>query len=195
MSPDEIPGLLKTISLADPRILPPDPDELRGKTAMWAAVLADVPREYALRAAQEHYRRSPYPILPSDIVAAYKADAAARLGRHVEQAPPVDPVDEVAYRRALRDGRIAVAHGTQPPAPVPAIAAATPADRPYMPDWVRAQLGIRPRPPELSVPCPKDGCRARPGTACITPTGRTRTVAHQARRDAHAHAEAGQASA
>jgi hypothetical protein len=57
-------------------------------------------------------------------------------------------------------------------------------DQPYMPADFREAVGMEARPPELRVPCPKDGCRALARQPCKTPHGRRRTQAHQARIDA-----------
>lgn len=57
-------------------------------------------------------------------------------------------------------------------------------DEPYMPAGFRETAGMEARGPELSVPCPKDGCRAPARQPCKTPHGRRRTEPHAARRDA-----------
>lgn len=111
----DVPALLKQISYADPRVLRDDPEEQRGQIAMWASVLRDVPYDYALDAVGQHYANSPYPVLPSDISARWRATVRQRLAKHVDPAPPVDPVDEVAYRRSLRETRGAVARGETAP--------------------------------------------------------------------------------
>lgn len=116
MTPEEIPQLLQQLSYADPRILPDDPDERRGKVAMWAAVLADVPYDFAMRTAVAHYRKSPFPIAPSEIAAPWVVESRARLGRHTDPTPQADPDDEAAYRAELLGTRRAVAGGRQEPA-------------------------------------------------------------------------------
>lgn len=111
----DVPMLLKQISLADPRILRDDPAEQRGQVAMWASVLRDVPPEFALDAVGLHYADSPFTVLPSDIATRWKAEVRRRMAKHTDPTPAVDPNDEIAYRRAIRDGRTAVAQGvTQP---------------------------------------------------------------------------------
>lgn len=66
-------------------------------------------------------------------------------------------------------------------------------ERPYMPERFREQVGLRPRPAELSVPCPPvdGGCGARERQACITPRGKRRATVHTARQRALAAAQEG----
>lgn len=123
MTPDEIPQLIKQISYADPRIMAADPAELMGMAALWAVALADVPLDFALQAVGQHYEKSPFTIKPSDIAIRWRATARQRLEAAIDPLPVADPDDEVAYRRQLRAGRIAVAQGTPLP---PTVRALTP---------------------------------------------------------------------
>lgn len=123
MTPDEVPDFLNQISIADPRILPTDPKELMGMAALWAVALADVPVDYALQFVADHYASSPFTIKPSDIAVRWRATARKRLEAAIDPLPVADPTDEVAYRRQLRAGRIAVAQGTPLP---PTVRALTP---------------------------------------------------------------------
>ncbi|MFF9554556.1 hypothetical protein ACF1DY_01810 [Streptomyces albus] len=128
MKPEEIPTLLKRISYADPRVLPDDPDERRGKVAMWAGVLRDVPADFALHAAQDHYARSPYPVVPSDIAQRWRRLTGDRLGRHAGTFEPtahpgLDPDDHAGYLAALRRERETVRRGGTEPRAWPALVA------------------------------------------------------------------------
>jgi hypothetical protein len=209
MNPDQIPDLIKTISLADSRIMPTDPDELIGMAALWATVLADVPEQFARDTVGRHYAHSPYPIKPADIAACWRTAVRARMASHAELPPDADPDDELAYRRALRDGRAAVATGAQPPRTVRELTAGTPAaieqatagigrpvpaqrTSPYVPDDVRAELtaavpGFGRRyadHPELAICCPRPQCRALERRPCRTPSGRPLSESHDSRRRA-----------
>lgn len=116
MTPDQIPQLITNISLADPRIMPSDTSEILAMAALWAAILKDVPPEYAMNAVGEHYAKSPFTIKPSDIATRWNSEVRRRMERHTDPTPNVDPDNELAYRRALRDGRTAVAQGAVAPA-------------------------------------------------------------------------------
>ncbi|MES9587793.1 hypothetical protein ABWK57_02665 [Streptomyces sp. NPDC094045] len=197
MTPDQISQLLKQVSYADPRILPEDPKEVAGLAALWASVLVDVPSQFAMQAVGAHYAKSPYPIKPSDISTQWQAIVRDRMRRDVDPAPPVDPDNEAAYRRALATHRRAVATGQQPPVEHKALTsgpAAAEADRrrasigKYIPIAVDDALAAyRPqraarlavlregRPDALAVPCPVETCRAAIGAACTRPgKGQTR---------------------
>ena len=188
MTPDEIPGLLKQLSYADPRVLPTDRGEIVGKVAMWAGILcneADVPFDFAVRAAQQHYATSEWPVTPAAIATAWRAHRRNAVQRDAERAAPaVDPDDEMAYRRALRDRRQDVANGQQPPAAIRALTAGIGRRIPAQPPAdLRARAGLRARPPELAVPCPH--CHAAAGDRCTAPSGRELHTAHPSRRDTH----------
>jgi hypothetical protein len=191
VNPAEIPQLIAQIGLADPRIQRQDAAERRGMIAMWAAILAEVPYEYALAAAQDHYKTSRYPILPADIATRWAANVRDRLSRHTDPTP-AEADDDLAYRRQLAATRRAVALGQIPPAPHQAAlghpqraltAAVGTIGRSGPPPEVRAAVRRR-RPPAMSEPCPK--CRARSGAQCTSGRGRTLGHLHPSRVDAHA---------
>ncbi|MFJ6440236.1 hypothetical protein [Streptomyces sp. NPDC091649] len=127
MTPDQIPQLLKQVSYADPRVLPDDPKEVAALAALWAAVLTDVPAEFAMQAVGAHYAKSPFPIKPSDISTRWQAVVSDRMGRHTgtfepNQHPGLDPDDIKGYQQALRAERDAVRTGQRAPTPSRAIA-------------------------------------------------------------------------
>jgi hypothetical protein len=197
MNLQEVPELLKQISYADPRILREDPAEQRGQVAMWASVLKDVPLQFAMDAIGEHYAQSPFPVLPADIAAKWKAETRRRLERHIEQPPHADPEDELAYRRQLHAQRKDVATGRARIHDVKELTdgfAKMPEhrERPYLPDHIRRQFadaltGWGERKflhPEMAVDCPY--CKARVGKPCRTPTRhRELQDTHPSRKDAY----------
>lgn len=197
MNLQDVPELLKQISYADPRVLREDPAEQRGQVAMWATVLKDVPLQFALDAVGQHYATSPFPVLPADIAAKWKAETRRRLERHIETPPGVDPEDEVAYRRQLRAQRNGVATGRTQIYDVKELTAGIgempkQKDRPYVPDHIRRQFADtltgwgaqKIQHPELAVACPY--CRAYVGKPCRTPTRhRQLQDTHPSRKDAY----------
>lgn len=126
MTPDQIPELIAKIALADPRVQRQDKLERRAQVDMWAGILADVPQDFALQAAYEHYRNSQWPIMPADIATRWTTIAKDRLDRHTDPIPPVDPDNVDAWCEELAATRQAVALGHVKPAPQ-AIAAGPPA--------------------------------------------------------------------
>ncbi|MBT2379008.1 hypothetical protein J7E90_17040 [Streptomyces sp. ISL-111] len=127
MNPSHIPQLLKQVSYADPRVLPDDENELAALAALWAAVLADVPPDFAMHAVGQHYASSPFPIKPSDIAERWRTVVRDRMGRHTgtfepNQHPGLDPDDIEGYQQALRNERNAVRTGQRAPTPSRAIA-------------------------------------------------------------------------
>lgn len=191
MKPAEIPQLLAQIALADPRVRREDPIEMRAQIHMWAGILADVPADFALKAAQEHYATSTWPILPAEIATRWQAVVRDRMNRHsgtFEPAahPDVDPDDVDGYLEALRRERRAVVLGQQAPAEVRAITAGPAAEEAaqrlqqlgtYVPRHVDELLDqYRPRkaarraailagrPDALAVDCPY--CKAPTGQPC-----------------------------
>jgi hypothetical protein len=171
---------------------------------MWAGILADVPQEFALQAAHEHYRESRWPILPADIATRWTDITRDRLGRHTDPKPAVDPDSVTAWCNELGATRRAVALGQIPPAPQeiaagPSVAVRelvagigwTPPDRdtarPYIPEHAQAALtaaGRRTRPAEWAVPCPVPTCKARAGQPCTGLRGRIKHDVHPSRHDA-----------
>ncbi|MFE1550604.1 hypothetical protein [Streptomyces sp. NPDC058718] len=215
MTPDQIPQLLKQVSYADPRVLPDDEQEVLGMAALWAAVLTDVPAQFAMQAVALHYASSPFPIKPSDISTRWCAVVRDRMTRHTGtfeplQHPELHPDDEAGYRAALAAERRAVAIGAQPPNELRAITAGPAAaevqarlDRmgTYMPASVKETLAaLRPEAVERerlirsgladprSVACPWGACRAPQGQRCRT-NGRDRRDYHPARIEAAQSAE------
>lgn len=205
MKPSEVPQLLAQIALADPRVRREDPIELRAQIAMWAGILAEVPYDYALTAAHQHYAKSTWPILPADIATRWAATVRDRMNRHTDPAPAVDPDNETAYRAELAATRYAVATGAAPAVELRELTAGPAAYEAdarwaalgsYVPIHVRDALAEqRPeraererllrtgQPDPLSVQCPWDACRASAGQRCNT-RGRTRHDPHPARTDA-----------
>lgn len=191
MNPEQIPELIAKIGLADPRVRREDKIERRAQIIMWAGILADVPYDYALAAAQKHYARSTWPILPADIATRWAATVRDRMQRDVDPAPPVDPDNESAYRHALAAHRRAVATGQQAPVEHRALTSGPVAEEvtrrlaalgDYVPTSVRDALAeYRPaaaaratairagRPDALAVPCPVDTCRAAAKDSCTRP--------------------------
>lgn len=215
MDPADIPQLIAQIALADPRVRREDPTERRAQALMWAGVLTDVPHDFALQAAQQHYATSQWPITPGDIAGRWQTLVRERMNRHngtFEPRPDLDPDDVPGYLEALRQDRRAVVLGHQPPAPVKAITAgpaAAEAKRriaalgdylttetrtalaPYRPTAAaRLEAAHTGQPDPLAVACPVETCRAPIGQPCQRPTrrhGRTRiTGYHASRTDAAA---------
>ncbi|MCI3153199.1 hypothetical protein ELQ39_15810 [Streptomyces sp. GB4-14] len=197
MNPEQIPELIAQIALADPRVRREDRIERRAQAHMWAGILADVPYDYALTAAQQHYATSQWPITPGDIAGRWQTVVRDRMNRHSgtfepTAHPDVDPDDVPGYLEALRGERRAVVYGQQPPAEVRAITAgpaAAEAQRrvaalgdylttetrralaPYRPvAAARLDAAQENRPDPLAVACPVETCRARPGHPCQRPT-------------------------
>ncbi|GGV68995.1 hypothetical protein GCM10010294_25310 [Streptomyces griseoloalbus] len=197
MKPAEIPQLLAQIALADPRVRREDPIEMRAQIQMWAGILADVPPDFALHAAQQHYATSTWPILPAEIATRWQAVVRDRMNRDVgtfEPQPGLDPDDVPGYLTALREQRQAVVYGQQPPAEVRAITAGPAAAEavrrvaqlgdylttetrtalaPYRPiAAARLQAAQTGQPDALAVACPVHTCRAAPGQPCQRPSRR-----------------------
>ncbi|MFG3050357.1 hypothetical protein ACGFZP_05285 [Kitasatospora sp. NPDC048239] len=190
MTPDLIPRLIAEIALADPRVRKDDDAEQRAQALMWAAALTGVPYDFALRAAREHYRTSPWSVMPADIATRWDTWSRARLARHTDPTPAVDPDRSGAWCRELGATRRAVAVGEAEPTPAaiaegPPLAVAelvagigrTPPTRddaaPYIPADVRQALDQfrTARRAEWTIPCPVPACRARRGDPCTRPSG------------------------
>lgn len=88
MNPDRIPELIARIALADPRVRRTDEAEQIAQIDMWAGILADVPFEYALDAAQRHYATTSWPLLPADIATRWQAVVRDRMNRDADPEPP-----------------------------------------------------------------------------------------------------------
>lgn len=197
MEAERIPELIAQIALADPRVRRDDQIERRAQALMWAGILADVPYDFAVHAAHQHYATSTWPILPAEIATRWQAVVRDRMNRHTgtfepTAHPELDPDDITGYQAALRAERHAVVMGQQPPNELKAITAGPAAAEverrmaelgTYMPPTVRDQLKTyRPaaaereqniragRPDPLAVPCPVDTCRAAPGRPCTRPS-------------------------
>jgi hypothetical protein len=128
MEPEQIPQLIAQIALADPRVRREDKTERRAQIVMWAGILAEVPYDFALQAAQAHYATSTWPILPAEIATRWTATVRDRMNRHngtfepIEH-PELDPDDVDGYLAALRGERQAVIFGRIQPSAVKAITA------------------------------------------------------------------------
>jgi hypothetical protein len=191
MNPEYIPELIAKIAMADPRVKRDDPIERRAQLQMWAGILADVPMEFAVQAAQQHYADSQWPIVPGDIASRWQAVVRDRMRRDTgtfepNDHPGLDPDDVIGYLAALRGRRQAVAQGVQAPNTVKAITAGAAADEvtarlktlgTYVPQQVDDVLdAYRPvkaarraavsagQPDALSVSC--DWCDAPAGEPC-----------------------------
>ncbi|GHH30029.1 hypothetical protein [Streptomyces rubradiris] len=202
MEPEQIPHLIAQIALADPRVRREDPTERRAQILMWAGILTDVPYDYAVQAAQEHYATSTWPILPAEIATRWAATVRDRMNRHngtfePTAHPELDPDDISGYITALRNERQAVVRGEAAPAAVKEITAGTAAEEAerrleqlgsYVPRHVDEVLdGYRPikasrraaiaagLPDPLAVTC--DWCHAPAGEPCrsrrVDPKGAT----------------------
>jgi hypothetical protein len=112
--------LLQQIALVDDRVVRIDETEQAAQVTMWAAILRDVPYEFAGQAVGEHYAESAWPVMPKDIAARWRANARRRLDRHVGTFEPcahprLDPDDIPGYRAALRAEREGVRRGADDP--------------------------------------------------------------------------------
>ncbi|WP_327413202.1 zinc finger domain-containing protein [Streptomyces sp. NBC_01233] len=197
MNPEQIPELIARIALADKRVRVEDPVEQTAQIDMWAGILADVPYDYAIRAAQAHYAVKAWPILPADIATRWAATVRDRMDRHTgtlepTRYPELDPDDIEGFQQTLRAERRAVITGQTEPTPLKAITGAVPADvqarldavGEYVPAAAREQLAqFWPQQRTLGVlahRCPQ--CGARPGQHCTTAKTRTnRATPHGAR--------------
>ncbi|MFD5814372.1 hypothetical protein [Streptomyces sp. NPDC127038] len=204
MTPDEAARLLAACAAFDNR----QPSEIAKQA--WAAALRDLPLDNdTFDAVARFYSAPAQPgetgrrwIEPHHVRTTRTKIREERLGPTIPAyEPPVSPetgADFVTRRRAqlaaIADGReqaIPVGALTGGPHPrvvrqLEGVGRLIPADddQPYMPADFRESVGMDARPPELSVPCPKDGCKAAARQPCKTPHGRTRKDAHQARVDA-----------
>ncbi|MCX4615735.1 zinc finger domain-containing protein [Streptomyces mirabilis] len=207
MTLDESLELLAQIALVDDRVVKVDEAEQQAQVTMWAAILRDVPLQFAGQAVGEHYAASAYPILPKDIAERWRDTVRDRLGRAVgtfepTDHPHLDPDDVPGYQTALRAARGAVAGGDSQPIAVgelmPAqgstfgnrLAELVPANE----QFVAAKLQRYPRrdqpagPPERAVHCP--ACGASAGRPCHTTSrGRRMTGTHPSRRDVYEAAQ------
>jgi hypothetical protein len=112
--------LLSQIALVDDRVVRLDETEQAAQLTMWAAILRDVPLDFAGRAIGEHYAESAWPVMPKDIAARWRTEARRRLDRHVGTFEPcayphLDPDDIPGYRAALRAEREGVRRGADDP--------------------------------------------------------------------------------
>lgn len=191
MNPEYVPELIAKIALADPRVKRDDPIERRAQLQMWAGILADVPVEFAVQAAQAHYAGSQWPIVPGDIASRWQAAVRDRMRRdngtfEPNDFPGLDPDDVIGYLAALRGQRQEVAQGFRPPNTVKAITAGAAADEvtarlaslgTYVPRQVdealdahrpakaaRREALITGQPDALAVEC--DWCQAPAGEPC-----------------------------
>ncbi len=199
MNRNETAALLAYAAKLDPRGAPQNEAEAAERLDQWHDLLSDVPPRTitgwdAASIVRQHIATSPYPILPADISRRWHAASRRAVDRDTERsAPPVDPDDELAYRRALRGRRGAVAAGEQPPAAVRALTAGIGRQIPaQMTDEQRATIaaaipGYRVAAlayPELAEDCPH--CRRPAGKPCRSSRGRDlRDGTHSSRRDAY----------
>lgn len=205
MTPDEAARLLAACSAFDNR----QPSEIAKQA--WASALRDLPLDNDTFDAVARYYSAPAQqgetgrrwIEPHHVRTWRTKIREERLGTTIPAYEPTDPEetgrDFISRRRAQLH---AIAGGQQTAVPVQqltggphrsvarqlaAVGRDIPDeddDRPYMPEDFRERVGMEARPPELAVPCPKEGCRAPARQPCKTPHGRRRAQAHQARIDA-----------
>ena len=209
MEAERIPELIAQIALADPRVRRDDQIERRAQALMWAGILAEVPYDFAIHAAHQHYATSTWPILPAEIATRWAAVVRDRMNRHTgtfepTAHPELDPDDITGYQHALRAERHAVVMGQRPPNELKAITAGPAAAdverrmaelgtylpphvrdvlKTYRPGAAERETAIRAGLPDaLAVACPVDTCRAATGRPCTRP-GR----GHTTRRLAQPH--------
>lgn len=128
MTLEETLTLLAQISLVDDRVVKVNEEEQRAQVTMWAAVLRDVPLQFAGQAVGDHYAESAYPIMPRDIAERWRIECRRRLDRHVGTFEPtlhrdVDPDDGTAYVAALRRERDRIRRGCSEPVELRALLA------------------------------------------------------------------------
>ncbi|UOB09123.1 hypothetical protein MQE23_08660 [Streptomyces sp. HP-A2021] len=191
MEPEQLPQLIAQIALADPRVRREDPTERRAQIVMWAGILAEVPYDFALQAAQTHYATSTWPILPAEIATRWAAVVRDRMNRHngtfePTAHPELDPDDVDGYLAALRGERQAVVLGQAPPSEVKELTAGPAAEEAarrldelgsYVPRTVDELLDkhrptkaarraaiLAGQPDALAVPCTY--CKAPAGQRC-----------------------------
>ncbi|GAA3852012.1 hypothetical protein GCM10023084_02760 [Streptomyces lacrimifluminis] len=213
MNPEYVPELIAKIAMADPRVKRDDPIERRAQLQMWAGILADVPMDFAVQAAQQHYADSQWPIVPGDIAGRWQAVVRDRMRRDNGTFEPTDypwlsPDDIGGYLRALRERRQAVAVGELPPQEIKALIAGTAARQakkriaelgdylttevrtelaPYRPGAAEREQAIAAGGPDpLSAACPYEHCRAPEGRPCRNKDKRARKTPHPSRVEAAA---------
>jgi hypothetical protein len=201
---DEVIDLLDRISLVDDRVVKSDEAEQEAQVTMWAAVLRDVPLQFAGEAVGRHYAESAWAIMPKDIAERWRNTVRDRLRRATgtfepTDHPGVDPDDRYGnrYVAALRGQWRAVAAGDEQPVAVaelmPAAGARLGGGRvaelvPANDEFREAKADRYPRrerpagPPERAVHCP--ACGASADRPCrTTQRGRVMTGTHPSRRD------------
>ncbi|MFE9624264.1 hypothetical protein [Streptomyces sp. NPDC006527] len=204
MMVDEVIDLLERIALVDDRVVRADEAEQEAQVAMWAAVLRDVPLQFAGEAVGRHYAESAWPIMPKDIATRWRDQVRNRVGRSLgtfepTDHPHLDPDDTVGYVRALRERHEAIAGGDSQPVAVaelmPAVGSTLGGGRiaelvPANDEFRTAKATRFPRrerpagPPERAVHCP--ACGASPGRPCrTTHRNREMTGTHPSRRDVY----------
>ncbi|NDZ63596.1 hypothetical protein [Streptomyces cyaneofuscatus] len=120
MNMTETLDLLEQIALIDDRVVKTSETEQEAQLTMWAAILRDVPLQFAGEAVGQHYAESAWPVMPKDIAARWRKTYRDRLGRGVHTFEPnkhrhIDPDDISGYQRALRAQTQAVRTGCDEP--------------------------------------------------------------------------------
>ncbi|GGQ81091.1 zinc finger domain-containing protein [Streptomyces flaveolus] len=199
----EVIDLLERIALVDDRVVKADEIEQEAQVTMWAAVLRDVPLQFAGQAVGDHYAASAYPVMPKDIAERWRRQVRDRLDRSTGTFEPadhpyIDPDDDTgnAFVAALRGQRAEIAHGASEPVglrellPPPGtdlrsrVGVLVPANETFRAvKEERYPRRARPAgPPELAVHCPK--CGASAGRPCRLPhNDRAMKECHPSRRD------------
>ncbi|MFF3497412.1 hypothetical protein ACFYWS_39475 [Streptomyces sp. NPDC002795] len=210
MTPDEAARLLAACAAFDNR----QPSEMAKQA--WAAALRGVPLDDDTFEAVARYYSAPAApgetgrrwVEPHHVVSTRQKIREERLGTTIPAYNPTDPNEDAhTFVNRRRAQLHAIADGLEQPIPVqaltggphPRVAQALgnvgqmPTDEPYMPEGFRESIGMAAAPPELRIPCPKNGCHALIRQPCKTPHGRRRAQPHQARTDA-VHATTGGAA-
>ncbi|MZF56906.1 hypothetical protein GTX53_24260 [Streptomyces sp. SID5594] len=120
MNMTETLDLLEQIALIDDRVVKTSETEQEAQLTMWAAILRDVPLQFAGEAVGQHYAESAWPVMPKDIAARWRKTYRDRLGRGVHTFEPnahrhIDPDDISGFQRALRAQTQAVRTGCDEP--------------------------------------------------------------------------------
>ncbi|MGW7197518.1 hypothetical protein [Streptomyces chryseus] len=150
MTLDETLTLLQQIALVDDRVVRLDDTEQAAQLSMWAAILRDVPLQFAGEAVGAHYAERAWAIMPKDIAERWRAESRRRLERAVgtfepRSHPQLDPDDIPGYRAALRAEREGVRRGGYDPVAWPELMAGSDPITAGCPndDYLRAREELR----------------------------------------------------
>ncbi|BDH04871.1 zinc finger domain-containing protein [Streptomyces seoulensis] len=186
MNIDDTLDLLQQVALIDDRVVKTTETEQAAQVTMWAAVLRDIPLQFAGEAVGRHYAESAWPVMPKDIASRWRVHVKDRLNRAVGTFEPTDhpsvsPDDETgdAFVAVLRAQRQAVAREKSEPIGLrelmPAVGSRLGGGRttelvPANDQFREAKAARYPKrampagPPERAVLCP--ACGASPNKPC-----------------------------